>query len=96
VGDLLWDLPAESVKNRRWMHVMFFAVVIAAGALVQVPFQRPSAPPEPRRVQMVQPRANQLQKMVPRNKIAGPAIGERGAGVPQRVRRGRRMKNGSK
>jgi len=40
--------------------------------------------------------ANRLQKIVPRNKIAGPALGQRGAGVPHKMKRGRKKKNGSK
>jgi len=60
---------------------------VTAKAFAQVPYQRPSAPPQPSRVSM-QPRGvNRLQKIVPRNKIAGPANGQRGAGVPHRVRR---------
>jgi hypothetical protein len=77
--------------------VKFLAIsilAISAGALAQVPYQRPATPPAPRRAQIWQPRGtNGLAKIVPRNKIAGPAKGQRGGGVP---RRGRRNKNGSK
>jgi hypothetical protein len=40
--------------------------------------------------------ANRLQKIVPRNKIAGPAMGQRGAGVPHQMKRGSKMKRRSK
>jgi len=57
---------------------------IAALASAQVPNQRPLAPQEPRRVTMQPQGANRLQKLTPRNKVAGPAAGHRGAGVPHR------------
>jgi hypothetical protein len=38
--------------------------------------------------------ANRLQKITPKQKIAGPAAGQRGAGVP--MHRSRKKKNGSK
>ncbi len=76
----------------------WFAVLWIAGSVfAQVPYQRPSAPPEPRRVNMTPQGANRLQKIVPRNKMAAPKAGERGAGVPhKKVRMRRKMKNGSK
>jgi hypothetical protein len=78
----------------QFLNMKVFALAISASALAQVPYQRPSTPPEPRRMQMAHaPGAGRLRKIVPRNKIAGPAMGERGAGVP---RRGKQMKNGSK
>jgi hypothetical protein len=74
-----------------------FVVWIAAMASAQVPYQRPLAPQEPKRVTMQPQGANRLQKIVPRNKIAGPAAGQRGGGVPHRkMKRARKMKNGSK
>ncbi|HTB13758.1 MAG TPA: hypothetical protein VK752_19420 [Bryobacteraceae bacterium] len=78
----------------RVRRAAIFVLWIAASASAQVPYQHPSAPPEPRRVTMAPQGANRLQKIVPRNKIAGPAIGQRGAGVPHK--KGRKKKNGSK
>jgi hypothetical protein len=74
----------------------FFAIaILAISATAQVPYQRSATPPEPRRMQMGKPQgARQLQKIVPRNKIAGPAMGQRGAGVPRR--KAKQMKYGSK
>jgi hypothetical protein len=73
------------------------ALWIAAMASAQVPYQRPLSPQEPKRVTMQPQGANRLQKIVPRNKIAGPAMGQPGAGVPHRkIKRVRKMKNGSK
>ena len=73
---------------------------IAAVASAQVPYQRPLAPQEPKRATMVPQGANRLQKLTPRNKIAGPAAGQRGGGVPHRgagkMKRPAKIKNGSK
>ena len=78
------------------MKLFALAILITAGAFAQVPNQRPLSPQEPRHVSVAQPPApNHLQKLQPRNKIAGPAMGQRGAGVPHRKLK-KKMKNGSK
>jgi hypothetical protein len=87
------ELPIISIVNMKFFATAI--LVISASALAQVPYQRSATPPEPRRMQMGKPQGtNRLQKIVPRNKIAGPAMGQRGAGVPKR--KAKRMKNGSK
>src|SRR5271155_275515 len=75
---------APSVRRAAILVLWIAATWMAAIASAQVPYQRPSAPPEPRRVTAQPLGANRLQKIVPRNKIAGPASGQRGAGVPRR------------
>jgi hypothetical protein len=69
-------------------------VSIAAVASAQVPNRPPTHPPLPRRMTMQPQGANRLQKITPKQKIAGPAAGQRGAGVP--MHRSRKKKNGSK
>ena len=80
--------------NCRWTLMKCFAQIvrraailviwIAAIAPAQVPYPKPLSPQQPRRVTMRPQGANRLQKIVPRNKIAGPTVGQRGAGVPHR------------
>lgn len=75
---------------------------ISAGALAQVPNPRALAPQEPRRKPLAGPirPAARLQKISPKQKIAGPKAGQRGAGVPQKkgkkLKGVPKMKNGSK
>jgi hypothetical protein len=69
---------------------------ISASALAQVPNPRALAPQEPRRKPLagpVRPGAR-LQKIAPKQKIAGPKAGQRGAGVPQQ--KGKKLKRRSK
>jgi hypothetical protein len=77
---------ATCAKNR-FEFMKYFALLfaISVAGLAQVPYQHSVAPPEPRRFNTPQPPgAHGLQKLTPKNKIAGPAAGQRGAGVPKR------------
>jgi hypothetical protein len=77
---------ATRAKHRfEFMKYLALLFAISVAGFAQVPYQHPVAPPEPRRFNAPQlPGAHGLQKLTPKNKIAGPASGQRGAGVPKR------------
>lgn len=70
------------------MKGIALAILISVGALAQVPYQRAHGAQEPRRIQRSRP-ANHLKKVKPKTKVAGPKMGQRGAGVPHRVKKAR-------
>jgi hypothetical protein len=93
---------ADSIHMKCFALAAILSFAIPASALAQVPNPRALAPQEPRRKPLagpVRPGAR-FQKMTPKQKIAGPKAGQRGAGVPQvkgkNLKRALKMKNGSK
>jgi hypothetical protein len=105
LGALLRGVPAARVmccertadhKSMKFFALMVAVLAISANALAQVPYQRSAAPTEPRRMQMTPQGANRLQKLAPRNKIAGPAMGQRGAGIPRQGKKAPKIRAGKR